>query len=299
MIPRPDYRAHALHIGPAKRAAALWRFVLGLMVAVTGYIALNQWFFQTLSLAMARNDPTFVRRVFDGADPATMYVMLGTFVFMLMPVAVVVVLFHKRSALSLFGPLPLAIRQFAVVLPVLALLAFVLLILPPWDMGGPLTPNLGLGTWLMLLPFSLLAVLIQVSAEEVFFRGYVQQQLAARFRSPLVWMILPSALFALGHYLPEEAGSNATMIAIWAGVFGILMADITARAGSLGPAIALHFYNNFMAIVVVSVPDDLSGLALYHSPFGLGDEAAIRAWLPVDFAHMIVAWLAARLALRR
>lgn len=299
MILRPDYRAHDLHIGPAKRAAALWRFVLGLMVAVTGYIALNQWFFQTLSLAMAPSDPTFVARVFEGADPATMYIMLGTFVFMLMPVGVVVVLLHKRSALSLLGPLPLAIRQFAVVLPVLALLGFALLILPPWDMGAPLAPNLALGTWLLLLPFSLLAVLVQVSAEEVFFRGYVQQQLAARFRSPLIWMIFPSALFALGHYLPEEAGSNAMMIAIWAGVFGVLMADITARAGSLGPAIAIHFYNNFMAIVVVSVPDDLSGLALYHSPFGLADEDAVRAWLPVDFAHMFVAWLAARLALRR
>ena len=195
------------------------------------------------------------------ALPATMYIMLGTFVFMLMPVGVVVVLLHKRSALSLLGPLPLAIRQFAVVLPVLALLGFALLILPPWDMGAPLAPNLALGTWLLLLPFSLLAVLVQVSAEEVFFRGYVQQQLAARFRSPLIWMIFPSALFALGHYLPEEAGSNAMMIAIWAGVFGVLMADITARAGSLGPAIAIHFYNNFMAIVVVSVPDDLSGLA--------------------------------------
>ena len=55
----------------------------------------------------------------------------------------------------------------------------------------------------------------------------------------------------------------------------------------------------FLAMLVVSMPGDLSGLALYHAPFGLADEAEVRAWLPVDFAHMIVAWLAARLAIRR
>ena len=54
-----------------------------------------------------------------------------------------------------------------------------------------------------------------------------------------------------------------------------------------------------LAMLVVSMPGDLSGLALYHAPFGLADEAEVRAWLPVDFAHMIVAWLAARLAIRR
>jgi DNA-directed RNA polymerase subunit RPC12/RpoP len=40
-------------------------------------------------------------------------------------------------------------------------------------------------------------VLIQTGAEEVLFRGYLQQQLAARFASPIAWMVLPSAIFAL------------------------------------------------------------------------------------------------------
>jgi uncharacterized protein len=156
-----------------------------------------------------------------------------------------------------------------------------------------------LSRWLLLLPLSLLAVLVQVSAEEIVFRGYVQQQLAARFNSPLIWMVLPSALFALGHYLPAEAGENALMVALWAGVFGILMADLTARSGSLGPAIAVHLWNNVSAILIVSLPDDLSGLALYLTPFSMDDAAAIRTWLPVDFALMLVSWLAARLAIRR
>ncbi|MCX8226128.1 MAG: CPBP family intramembrane metalloprotease, partial [Sulfitobacter sp.] len=83
------------------------------------------------------------------------------------------------------------------------------------------------------------------------------------------------------------------------GVFGILMADLTARAGSLGPAIAVHLCNNVAAILITSMPDDLSGLALYLTPFSMEDTEAMRAWLPVDFALMLVSWLAARLAIRR
>ncbi|MCR8825312.1 CPBP family intramembrane metalloprotease [Photobacterium sp. TY 1-4] len=160
-------------------------------------------------------------------------------------------------------------------------------------------PGLPFGVWAALLPLSLLAVLVQVSAEELLFRGYIQQQLAARFTSPLVWMVLPSALFALGHYAPETTGGNAIWIAAWAGIFGLLMADLTARTGTLGPAIAVHFINNVIAMLFTAMPDDLSGLALYIMPFALSDEAAIARWLPVDFAIMLTGWLAVRLALRR
>jgi hypothetical protein len=82
-------------------------------------------------------------------------------------------------------------------------------------------------------------------------------------------------------------------------IFGLLMADLTARSGTLGPAIAVHLVNNVSAMLIVSMPDELSGLALYLSPFSMADEAELRAWLPVDFAWMLVSWLAARLALRR
>jgi hypothetical protein len=40
-------------------------------------------------------------------------------------------------------------------------------------------------------------------------------------------------------------------------------------------------------------------LALFHAPFTMDDTDILRAWLPVDFALMFTAWLAARLAIRR
>ncbi|MEO1363377.1 MAG: CPBP family intramembrane glutamate endopeptidase, partial [Pseudomonadota bacterium] len=76
-------------------------------------------------------------------------------------------------------------------------------------------------------------------------------------------------------------------------------ADLTARSGTLGPAIAVHFFNNVQAILLASPRGEMSGLALFVMPFGMGDEAQMAALMPVDLGWMIVAWLAARLALRR
>jgi len=299
MILRPDYRAHQAFIAPARKAAALWRFIAGFLLAAAGYVFLNQFFFSAVYSLSGAGGAGLYERLVLGSTPLAMLLLLFSFGFLTLSVAISVRVMHQRSFLSLLGPLSVFWRDFRAVAVMLVLISVVLAMLPPWDMGGDYVPNLAFGTWLTLLPLSLLAVFVQVSAEEIAFRGYVQQQLAARFRSPLIWMVLPSVLFALGHYLPDMAGENALLIAIWAGVFGMLMADLTARSGSLGPAIAVHLVNNLSAILLVSLPDNMSGLSLYLSPFSMQDAEAMQAWLPVDFALMIVSWLAARLAIRR
>ncbi|WP_195820924.1 CPBP family intramembrane glutamic endopeptidase [Roseobacter sp. MH60115] len=299
MFWRRAYAAHEALIAPARDTAQLWRLVMGLIIASGVYLICNQTMFQTLFTWQGKEAGAFAERLNSGSTPFTMYLLLLSFGFMILGVAVALRVVHKRGFGGTLGNFRLCIAQMRDVLIVLVLLNAVIWILPPWDMGAPLVPNLGWGLWLMLLPMSLLAVLVQVSAEEVLFRGYIQQQLAARFRSPLIWMVFPAILFGFGHYLPDTAGPNAQTIAVWAMIFGLLMADLTARAGTLGPAIAVHFVNNVAAILIISLPDDLSGLALYLSPFSLADTEAVRAWLPVDFGFMFVSWLAARLAIRR
>ena len=51
-------------------------------------------------------------------------------------------------------------------------------------------------------------------------------------------------------------------------------------------------------VALVSPQGDMSGLALYHLPFGTGDEAEMRALMPLDLMGILVGWLVARLALR-
>lgn len=295
---RPDYAAHVLHTHSAKDRSEWWRTLMGAAVMVVLYIMFTI-LYQQLVIGMITARPALGQELQDGTTPQAMYVILGSFGLIATAVFVGIRMVHARAATGVFGPVMLAVPQFFRVLALVVVVCAVVGLLPPYGMGAPLVPNLAFGVWALLLPVSLLAVFIQTSAEEIFFRGYLQQQLAARFSSPVVWMVLPSILFSFGHYQPGEAGGNAVMIAVWAGIFGLLMADLTARSGSLGPAMAVHFANNAMAFLFTSLPDSLGGLALFHTPFGMEDEAAMRAWMPAEFAMMIVLWLAARLALRR
>lgn len=294
----PDYPAHAHHSAAAEPRSELWRVIVAVVMMAVLYLFATLAYQQVI-FRIAGGSTDLAQELFDGSTPRAMYLILFNFALITLAVMAVVRLLHQRSGLSLLGPMTRVVPQFARVAAFLLILSVVVMVLPPYDMGGPLVLNMAPGKWALLLPVSLLAVFVQISAEEILFRGYLQQQLAARFRSPIIWMVIPSALFAAGHYQPGEAGGNAVLITIWAGVFGMLMADLTARAGSIGPALAVHFINNTTALLITSLPDTLGGLALFHTPFDMTDEAALRAWMPVDFALMVCMWLAARLALRR
>lgn len=294
------YSAHELLVSSARARPEIWRLLVGLGIVAAVTITLSS----LINIFVLNIAPNFYRAEMSnsaplGTSPVSMLILLASFVVVTLGVAIAAQMMQKRSLASIIGPVPLSIRQFWRVFRLLLVLGAVLVVLLPFDVGGKPVQNMPFAAWLALLPLSLVVVFIQTSSEEILFRGYIQQTLAARFSSPLIWMVLPSALFALGHFTPVEAGENAVLIAVWAGVFGLLTADLTARSGTLGPAIALHLFNNFSALLVLAMPDSLNGLSLYLLPFSMSNAEHIRSWLLVDFATLGVSWLAARLALAR
>ncbi len=296
---RPSYAAHEILVSPARVRPALWRLAVGLVLVALIAFGLNAVFDGLARIAAPEFwHETLRNPAAMGSNPVSLLVLLASFGFVALGVALAARLLQHRAPVGLIGPLPLAVRQFWRVLRLLLLLSAVVMILPPWDYGEPLVQNMTPGRWVLLLPLSLGAVLVQTATEELLFRGYIQQTLAARFAHPAVWVLLPSVLFAAGHYLPVQAGDNAVLIALWAGLFGVLMADLTARAGTLGPAIAVHFANNITSLLIVSLPDGLSGLALFTLPYEMSDTTILRGWLAVDFMLMLLGWLTARLAIR-
>jgi len=291
------YVPHETLVGPARNG----RETLGWLIVGLLFSILTTWFLSLVFYSAAeayfasRGRGNFIEELIDGSTPEAMITLLFSFGVWIAVLYVSVPFFYKRHISTVLGATVL--RDLLRTLLALFILNISIVILPPWDLAADANAGLPLSRWLLLLPLSLLGILIQVSAEEILFRGYLQQQLSARFSSPLIWIGLPSVLFGLLHY-SGTAGSNAWTLVLWSCIFGALMADLTARTGSLGPAIGVHFINNCLAMLIVGLPGTLDGLALYTYPFGMQNEAAIRAYLPIDFALMLVSWLMVRLAFR-
>jgi len=288
------YDAFDTLIAPARPSSHPLRLLAG-----TGLLML---LFLVLGLAYAGFLPAILGAAAEtqlgaGRAPLGVILLLLQFAFLIVALSVALRIVHRRSLASLVGPRYRAATQFLRCTLFLLPLYLVLFVIP---MPEPyrLSPNLGVGVWLAWLPLALPCVLVQVTAEELTFRGYLQSQLAARFRHPLVWIGLPAALFGLVHYNTALAGDNTWVLMVWAALFGAAAADLTARAGTLGPALALHFVNNVFAILVTAPAGDLDGLALYTFPLDLAAEGLAWTVLPAETVFTFCAWLAARLALR-
>jgi membrane protease YdiL (CAAX protease family) len=139
---------------------------------------------------------------------------------------------------------------------------------------------------------------VQTTSEEMIFRGYLQQRLGARFKNPLIWMVLPSLIFALGHYKPDLDPLVTWSIIAATLVFGVIAADLTRITGSLAAAMGLHFANNFFSLLIIGVPGQLSGLARYHTPYTMQDSDKFQTLLWIDIGLLIVIWLIARRVVR-
>ncbi len=297
--PYGPYGVHEILTAPARSHAQLWRLGTGILIVILVFLGLN-WALQALAMAFLSDHNYLVFRdeIETGATPAGALFILLSFGFLAVATLTATNHMHKRGFTSLIGPQPYMLAQFTLATMGLVVLGVVLtVILPAYPPTDPI-PNLQLGRWLWLLPLSLIAVLIQTASEELLFRGYLQQQLAARFNDPRIWLIVPSVLFGLLHYRPE-LGPNAWLVVGWASIFGLAAADLTARSGTLGPAMALHFVTNVGALLVTSADPDFSGLALYLLDIDLADPAQLRPVLLVDIMALLTSWLAVRVALRR
>ncbi|PPB82411.1 hypothetical protein LV82_00341 [Albidovulum inexpectatum] len=296
--PIPAWAAQEALSAPARDRAELWRLVAGVVVIAFCYVLP----LLLLSLFLAARYGELIawailNRMARGDSPGAMLMLLYSFIGMALGPIAAVRLVHRRRAGTLFGPSArgLARNFLRVAVPVGALQ---LGMLPVALWGGELRPGLDVAQFLLFLPFALIGLLIQTGGEELVFRGYLQSQLAARFRAPLIWLGLPALLFGLGHHMPGAYGANASAITVWAILFGLLAGDLTARTGNLGAAMALHFVNNAVAMLVVGAGGQMDGLALFILPIDLSDPAAAGPALVVDLGLMVVSWLLARLCLR-
>ncbi len=285
------------YVAPARLRPQVWRLVAGLALVLAVYILWMGLMAGVIGVSLGVDRlEDMLGTIGTGSTPSSLILLLLTFLGMALGAFAATRWLHKRPIATLFGPRAVVLRDFATGFGVFAVVALPGII---WFfLTLDLTRGVAWPVWLMFLPLALIGLLIQTGAEELVFRGYMQQQLAARFASRWVWMVLPSVVFGLVHYSPDEMGQSVWMIVFVTGFFGLLMADLTARSGAIGMAWGLHFANNMFAILLFTTGEALDGMALYRLPFSVSDTEAILPMLALDMAGMLLVWAICRWALR-
>lgn len=306
----PEFEAF---VAPAARYPALWRMVVAIVIGIAVYAfgaALVMFFgFPVLfdyevnaeldfPRALERVTTLAVPAVEQGRTPQAMALLFLTFIPMALG-AIVMAFWHWRGAASLFGPAHRFATYFAIASLVIALMNIGFLIVERL-LGGPLgyVSNLQVADWMGYLIWAIPLLMIQITAEEMIFRGYLQQQLAARFQSFVWWMVLPSVIFGLAHYNPEADVALRWSTVVATGIVGLIAADLTRMTGSLAAAMGLHFANNFFAVFVIGVPGQLSGLALYHLPHTVAASETLAPLIWVEVVILLLVWVIIRRLIR-
>ena len=248
----------------------LWRLFLGIVLIVAGWLLWTVVLFIAFVLYQIANGMGLdqalpeMQAFIESASPASVTFQLATFFGVWPTTWLVLKLLHGQPFGTLFSPegrmrwgdfgrgLMLAAGFWVITI------AFGLAVV-----GVPERTDLPLNTW--LLAFGPLAVMVffQASAEELIFRGYILQQLAARWRSPLIWAVLPALLFGLAHY-----SSGTKLDVSWEYVavtlfFGLAAAAMVWRTGSLAAAMGMHTGMNLFALSGVGVEGIVEGTQLF------------------------------------
>lgn len=148
------------------------------------------------------------------------------------------------------------------------------------------------------LPYLLICLTllpIQTTAEELFFRGWLQQWLDNGKKKQWTVSLLSGAFFALPHMAnPEVAGNQLYLPIISYGATGFMLAWVTYRDKGLELAIGAHFANNLLAGLLVSSKDSaLPSVTLYVTPeVPWGPAAVISVVMVPIFIWLTKKWSA-------
>lgn len=116
-----------------------------------------------------------------------------------------------------------------------------------------------------LVAFTLIP--LQTTAEEVFYRGWIQQRLENGRRSIYLVSVIGGVLFALPHLGNPEVSGNLLLPILGYGSTGFMLTWVTMRDQSMGLAVGAHAANNILAGLIVSSTDSaLPSASIWVTP---------------------------------
>ena len=293
------YTRYQPMIAAADLRPALWRVILALVTIAVLIMAWVVGLIYLFSFATSTDlATTFANLLAPEASTPIQVLFILTAVGGLFPTTWLAArIWSGRSLASLIGPGARSLRHFVIAAGV-ALVTLTIVSVATWPIFETPVPSTPFATWITWLPLALIVLALQTGGEELLFRGYLQSQIARRFRSDKLAILLPSILFGFMHYNPELPLLSALGYVVITAVFGILAADLTMRTGSIGAAWGLHFINNFFGILVVTPDGTLSGLALWSTGGDRSVEALASPLAAIEIFMLVLLWFLIRKALR-
>lgn len=266
---------------------SLWRILLGIVLFLIVYtillvVIIVAGFLAAYAAGMAALPADTGLEAFLTTIPGQATI-LASFASVWVGVWLAVRLLHRRPLRTIFGADSRISwcrfgKALVATLLVSAIIEAVLLLVLPLPRQGALTFQ----AWLWwLIPLGLL-FLLQTSAEEALFRGWLLQSLAARFRSPVAWAVMPSVAFALLHW---QADLSPGMLAILLGgvlAFALIAVILVRATGDLGAAMGMHLGNNLFSCLLVSHEARLGSGALL-----VGQDILGGSWSGLQLAALV------------
>ena len=111
--------------------------------------------------------------------------------------------------------------------------------------------NWDLKNFLSLFLLFLIAIPIQVSFEELFFRGYLNQGLSLKIRNPMVVITISSLAFGFAHLLNGEDAISMMFYVYFAFIVGFVWSIYTLLDNGIEWSTGAHLANNFFAFVII------------------------------------------------
>ncbi len=257
-------------VQPARRKAALWRVVLGtiIVMVIWGIWTLTVLFLYAVGIKFWGDIPSAqiaIEQLVDGRTPLATMTLLASFAGLWLGVWLVMKIQHWQRFWTVVSPeRKIRWREFGIGILVIAAYsalntAFSLMIgLPPGRRS-----DLSILEWAVIAAPVCFLVFIQASGEELLFRGYITQQLAARFRSPLIWGFLPAVLFGLFHYSNGTFPEYSAYYTIATTLFALAATVSIWRTGSLSMAMGMHTANNIGSFLVTGTDDAMNSTQLW------------------------------------
>ncbi len=258
-------------VDAARPREQLWRTTVGVVIAVTAWIV---WSMLLLLIAVGGGlieRGTIAALFGEGIElgyTELVVMLLVTFATIWglgFGVWAALRLMHKRGLASVYsGDGRIDWRQF---LLGCAIAAVYLALSLGWSVVSgnvPRRSDIEIGNWLMAFAPLVVVIFFQATSEELLFRGYLPQQLAARFRSPIVWGFLPTLAFGAMH-AGNAIGDPSYMAyyVVSATLLGLVMMATVWRTGGIAVAMGIHVVNNIAALTVAGVDNGPSSLSLF------------------------------------